>query len=682
MRNWRSWPLGRDTLIVAVVLSFVACGRDKAAPAPTGPRPSILLVTLDTTRFDSIGPKAVGVETPAFNALVARGRSFSQAYATVPETLPSHSSMLTGLYPAGHGIHENARFLSEAQPHAAVALKEAGYRTSAFVSSFVLARRFGIARGFDVYDDELAAGGAERSSKATTDRALAYLSQASGPEPLFVWVHYFDAHAPYEPSEPYRSRYPGQPYRAEVAAMDEQLGRLVDAFDARVKALGGTSALIVAADHGEGLGDHGEALHGQLLYQATMHVPMVMSGPGIAPGTIETPVSTRRVYHTLLDWAGKPSPESLRAAAPAEEVVIGEAMKPYLQFGWQPQIMTVSGPLKAILSGGTEIFDLRDDPGELHNIGPRATLPKPMQAALDEYPAPSLDKANAVAPIDDAAKQKLASLGYVSAGTTPVVRPNAPRAADMTKLFPVMEEASTLFVRGEYARVVPLLKQIIATDAYNLDALMRLATAYSSLGRDALALETFTRAVQAAPKSQDVRLYLALHYAKGKDWPRAVPMLEQIIGESPERLPALEALAAARERSGQLAEAVALRQRIYRLRSPGPAELVQLGRLAMAAQETGAAIAAFEAARSAQGAAFAHHLELGVLYLAARRLDDARRALDSVPPNHPDRAMVLFKRAQVSVLLNEPEKAARIEAARRGADAVTRRLIATERLFK
>ena len=591
--------------------------------------------------------------------------------------------MLTGLYPAGHGIHENARFLSEAQPHAAVALKEAGYRTSAFISSFVLARRFGLARGFDVYDDELTAGGVERSSKATTDRALAYFAQAAGPEPMFVWVHYFDAHAPYEPPEPYRSRYPAQPYRAEVASMDEQLGRLVDAFDARVKALGGHSALIVVSDHGEGLGDHGEALHGQLLYQATMHVPMVVSGPGVAPGTIDTPVSTRRVYHTLLDWAGKPSLESLRAAAPTEEVVIGEAMKPYLQFGWQPQIMTVSGPLKAILSGSTQIFDLRDDPGELHDIGPRATLPRPMQAALDDYPAPSLETAGAAAaPVDEVAKQKLASLGYVSAGTTPVVRPNAPRAADMTKLFPVIEEASTLFVRGEYARVVPLLKQIIAADAYNLDALMRLATAYSSLGKDALAIETFTRAAQVAPKSQDVKLYLALHYAKGKDWPRAVPMLEQIVAESPERLPALEALAAARERSGQLSEAVSLRQRIYRLRSPAPAELVQLGRLAMAAQETAAAITAFEGARTAQGAAFAYQLELGVLYLAARRLDDARRALDSVPANHPDRAMVLFKRAQVSVLLNEPDKAARIEAARRGADAITRRLIATERLFR
>ena len=179
-----------------------------------------------------------------------------------------------------------------------------------------------------------------------------------------------------------------------------------------------------------------------------------------------------------------------------------------------------------------------------------------------------------------------------------------------------------------------------------------------------------------------MKLYLALHYAKGPDWLRAVPMLEQIVAESPERLPALEALAVARERAGRLPDAVALRHRAYALRSPSPAELVQLGRMAMAAQQTDAAIAAFERASAAQGAAFAQHLELGVLYLATRRLDDARRALDQVPATHPGRAMALFKRAQVSVLLNEPDRAARIDAARRGADATTRPLIASERLFK
>ena len=664
-------------------VSAAACGGAAGPPVVPVARPWILLVTLDTTRADAIGPEARGVETPAYNRLAARGRVFSQAYAAVPETLPAHSSMMTGLYPGGHGVHENARFLAAGHPVAAEALKASGYRTAAFVSAFVLAKRFGIARGFDVYDDELVEGKAERTSRETTERALAHLAQASGTGAIFLWVHYFDPHAPYEPPEPSRSRYPADPYRAEVAAMDEQLGRLVEAFEARAVAGGGRAAVVVASDHGEGLGDHGEAGHGHLLYQSTMRVPLVVVGPGVPAGAVATPVSTRRVFHTLLEWAGRPSADSLAVATPAAEVVIGEAMKPFLQYGWQPQIMTVSGPLKAILSGRTEVYDVVQDPAESRDLGIAASLPGPMRAALDGYPVPALEvAASAVAPIDDEARQKLASLGYVSGTAAPAVRRDAPRAVDMAKLFGVIDTASTLFVRGEYARVVPLLQQILAADSQNLDATMRLATAYSALGREADALAAFRRAATIAPKSQDVRLYLALHYARGREWARAVPLLEQVLAESPERVPALEALALAREREGRLADSVALRQRLFALRPPSPAELVQLGRAAMGAQQTAVAIGAFERAKAAQGAAFTYHLELGVLYLAARRLDDARRALDAVPASHPERAMALFKRAQVSVLLNEPDRAARIAAARRGADATTRALIANERLFK
>jgi tetratricopeptide (TPR) repeat protein len=177
-------------------------------------------------------------------------------------------------------------------------------------------------------------------------------------------------------------------------------------------------------------------------------------------------------------------------------------------------------------------------------------------------------------------------------------------------------------------------------------------------------------------------MYRALHHARGKEWQRAVPVLEQIVAEAPERLPALEALAIIRQRQGRMVDAVALRQTIYAMRPPSAAELVQLGELAMSVQQTAAAIDAFERARAEQGSAFRHDLELGVLYLDARRLGDARVALDRVPATHPAYPMALFKRAQVSVLLKEPDAPARIEQARRGADATTRPLIARERLFQ
>jgi choline-sulfatase len=653
---------------VAGGLTLAACGPLPAQPAAI---PSILLVTLDTTRADAIGPDARGVETPAFNALAARGLRFTRAYSTAPETLPSHASMLTGLYPAAHAVHENGRAVASTFPVAAERLKQAGFHTAAIVSSFTLARRFGLARGFDLYQD--AAERAERTARETTETALGWLGQAPR-QPLFLWVHYFDPHHPYEPPEPFRSRYSVRPYLGEVAAMDEQLGRLVAAFEARA---GGRSAILVVGDHGEGLGDHGEAFHGNLLYESTARIPLVIVGPGVAPGVSDTPVSSRRVFHTLLDWAGLERDKSLRDAGGAE-VVLGEAMKPFLEYGWQPQVMALRGPKKYILSGRVEAYDLAEDPGESRNLGAAETPP----AELHDYPLPAPATARQAETMSAADRQKLASLGYVSGGTAPVIRRDAPRAADMTRLFPLLDRASTLFVNQKYADAVPVLNEILTHDPRNLDAVLRLATAHSSLGRIADAGAAFDRAAALAPASDDVRLYRALHLARGKEWPQAVPLLEQVLAAMPDRLPALEALADLREREKRLRDALALRLRIGELRPLNGPELVRIGLLAMAIQDTPRALKAFESARTVQGAAFQHDLELGVLYLTARRFDEACAALDRVPASHSAYPMALFKRAQVSVLLNEPDRDARIAHARAKADATTRELIARERLFR
>jgi tetratricopeptide (TPR) repeat protein len=175
---------------------------------------------------------------------------------------------------------------------------------------------------------------------------------------------------------------------------------------------------------------------------------------------------------------------------------------------------------------------------------------------------------------------------------------------------------------------------------------------------------------------------MALHYARTAEWPKAVPMLERVIAETPEKVPALEALALLYERQGHIAESIYLRQRLYTLRSPTPAELSHLGELQMALGQTAPAIDSFEKARALQGAAFKHDTELGVLYLALRRFDEARVALDRVPPTDPEYPMALFKRAQVSVLLHEADAPARITAARAHETPLTRELIARERLFQ
>jgi choline-sulfatase len=653
----------------------VACAKQETVPRPSAeaPRPSILLVTLDTTRAD-----AIGTNTPSFNRLAAEGTQFRHAYATTPQTLPSHSSMMTGLYPAGHGVHENGRFLAATQNVLAERLRARGYETAAFVSAFALARRFGLARGFDRYDDQFGGTEVERTAAQTNALVLDFL-RTRQQKPLFLWVHYYDPHHPYLPPEPYRTRFKTRPYEGEVAAMDEQLGLLVDAFR---RSASGPAAIVVAADHGEGLGEHGESQHGNLMYQATMHVPLVIVGPGVRPGaSVGEPVSARRIFHTILDWAGIDATHSLRGAA--DSVVLGEAMKPYFDYGWQPQVMAVEGRYKTIHSGGkSEVYDVIADPQESRDLTASAGVPRASRAAIREYPLPSVSDTVPAPAISEEERRKLAALGYVAATAAPNIRKDAPRPVEMARLFNDLDAAAALFVREEYGPAIPLLQRILAADPHNLDSALRLATAYSALGRAREAGRAFENAAAIAPDSADVWTFYGLHLARGDEWRRAVPMLERVLTMDPDRFPALQALAVLREREGRIGEAVALRQKLYERREATGPELVRLAEMAMELGKTDIAIDAFEKARRLQGSGFAHDLELGVLYLAAHRLEASRDALDRVQRSDRRFAMAAFKRAQVSVLLHEPDAARRIGIANEHADATTRALIARERLFQ
>ena len=671
----------RGRLLLALGLAALAGCRQppaETAAVSAASRPDLLLITLDTTRADAMGWEEGGVDTPALEALAARGRVFSRAFTTAPMTLPAHASMLTGLYPADHGIHENSRYLGADRELLAERLAARGYRTAAFVSGLPLSRQFGLARGFTHYDDELGTA-AERDAAATTDRALAYLD-AAPPGPLFLWVHYFDPHEPYEPPEPYRSRYPGEPYRAEIAFMDQHLGRLVRAFESRGERTGG-AAILVAGDHGEGLGDHGERLHGNLLYQGVMRVPLVIAGDGVAAGRSDRPVSVRRIFDTLLELAGEERDHDLLAED--DETVLAEAMKPFLQYGWQPQVMAARGDLKVIRSGSVEIFDLAADPDESENLEGRVRPPRELLRPLIDYPLPGTGAAvNGPAPSQEDL-ERLAGLGYVTwRGETPR-RDDAPDPKDMTDLFADLDRGSAVFVRGDYEQAREIFDRVLARDPENLMVCVRLAVANSLLGDGDRALELFERAREIAPGSADVRHYLALHLLRAGREDEAGALLETVLAEQPRRLPALEALARIRQAQDRPREAAKLLERVAVIDTDNPVPLLRLGEARMALADSKGAIRAFEKARGLQGdEEFAHDLELGVCYLADRQPLKARDALDRVPRSHPAYPMALFKRAQVSVLLSEPDREERVRLAYRLADDMTRPLIENEALFR
>ncbi|HEX2252695.1 MAG TPA: sulfatase-like hydrolase/transferase [Thermoanaerobaculia bacterium] len=678
-------------LLLLGVLLLGGCSEDQGGAPAEGARAAerlpLLLVTLDTTRADAVAPEASAQATPHLAAVAERGLRFAQAYTTAPMTLPAHASMLTGLTPAEHGVHENGRHLAADHPSLPEALQRLGYRTAAFVSGFPLDRRFGLARGFDHYDDELpsGAGASERDAGATTDRALAWLAAlpaggASTATP-FLWVHYYDPHEPYAPPEPFRSGFAASPYHGEVAFVDQQLGRLLDAMTERFGADG--FRLAVAGDHGEGLGDHGEALHGNLLYNSVMRVPLLLAGPGVPAGVRAEPVSVRRLYDTLLGWAGEAAPRTLLAVV--DEPVPGEAMAPYLQYGWQPQVMMVHGRWKAIRTGGPgpglELYDVIADPAEEDDRADGAPLDRPLRQALRDYPLPSPDRVDP-GDLDAEARERLASLGYLAGPSRAApVRPDAPSPPAMTHLFADLDRASGLFERGEYAAALPVLERILAADPGNRAAALRLAVAHSVLSQDRRADAAFARAEALAPGSTDVAHYRGMHHLRRGEWGAAGALFEAVLTSEPNRLPALEALARVRERQNRPAEAAALLLRVGAGKPDPVPALLRAGELAMAAGDTATALAAYEQARELQAGAFSHHLELGVLYLAQGRLAEAGEALDHVPPAHTGYPMALFKRAQVAALAGEPDREARIRRAWQQADATTRPLIRQERLF-
>src|SRR5262249_20884537 len=284
-------------------------------------------MTLDTVRADRLGAYGYpGAEPPALDRLAREGLRFDQAVSAAPLTLPSHATLFSGLTPPHHGLRNNGagRFPDD-RATLATLLSARGYATGAFVGSFVLDHRFGLARGFDVYDDEIdrdpnAPGSweAERSGSQVADRALAWLEKAAGTDgrPFFAWVHFYDAHAPYAPPEPYAGRHRDALYDGEVAFVDAQVARLLEYLDRR--GLAGSTVVVAAADHGEALGEHGELTHGLLLYEPTLRVPLLVRAPGLPAGrAIRPPVGLADVAPTLAGLlgaslssapAGKPAP--------------------------------------------------------------------------------------------------------------------------------------------------------------------------------------------------------------------------------------------------------------------------------------------------------------------------------------------------------------------------------------
>ncbi len=421
---------GRRRLVAGLVLFVVAAGGAALLLVRPRPRPNVLLVTIDTLRADRLGCYGYGpAATPILDALAARGVRFTTAVAHAPLTAPSHASILTGLLPLGHGVRDNGAFVLPPSPTTlAEVFRDAGYRTAAFVSGFPLDHRFGFARGFETYDDQMLRGRdsrrtpyVERTAVESTRRAVDWIRAA--PAPWFVWVHYFDPHAPYEPPGELAARFASSPYDGEIASVDRELGRLLTASDTAPS----SALVLVTSDHGESLGEHGEATHGVFVYDATLRVPWIMAGPGIARGRVSSVVARGiDVAPTLLDYAGLRVPRglqgrSLRPAANGREMpdapAYAESLFCRLNLGWAELHAWRTARWKLVEAPRPELYDLDADPAETRDVSvdredEAEALRSALRRALEARPP------DASTVPGNEVRERLRALGYVG-GSAP-----------------------------------------------------------------------------------------------------------------------------------------------------------------------------------------------------------------------------------------------------------------------
>ena len=584
---------------------------------------NVILVTLDTTRADRIGCYGYQLAlTPSLDAMAARGVLFERAYTPVPLTLPSHASMLTGLYPPEHGLHVNGmgRLAGEI-PVLAEILKQRNYSTAAFLSAFVLNSKFGLNRGFQTYDDDLSqTTQAEsylhrrRDGRSVMDAALSWLQTHCG-QPFFCWVHLYDAHCEYDARESlFGDRFVQQPYDAGIAVQDLQLGRLSEFLKNR--GLTKQTLVIVVGDHGEGLMEHGEQEHGMLLYESAVRVPLVISGlPIVKAGhRVSTPVSLVDLMPTVLDClaVGQKFPLSGRSLKPSIQGADLEPRPCYLEtdapfeYHWAPLRALVMNGSKFIRTARPEFYDLIDDPGEVRNLADTAGSERPdLENRLDEMLASFAPRAAGSLHLSAKEKQILSSLGYAS--------------------------GKAVVVEADSQQTLPDVKDMLPV--YNMTF-----EAQQLLGNQQLtgAIEKLNAILELTPHYDNARVLLGDALMSQKKFSEAIQAYETVLKNNSEQPKAHAHLATALAIQGRLPEAASHYRRALEMDTEGTTWHLQLAQVLCGLKNYEAAVAEYREAIRCDPGYIRAYLELGGLLAEFGRYDEAIQNFEATLKLHPD----------------------------------------------
>jgi arylsulfatase A-like enzyme/Flp pilus assembly protein TadD len=670
----------RAALAALALLAALAAGCRRGGRVPEFAGAPVVFVSIDTLRADRLPVYGYrGVATPALDAFAAESVVFENAYSHYPLTLPAHASLLSGLLPPGHGVRDNAGYRLDGARHATLAQRfaAAGYATGGFASSFVLRAETGIGAGFATYDCaiEIEPGASldsgQRPGGETAALAARWLAGRAG-QPVFLFLHLYEPHAPYTPPEPFRSRYPDL-YDGEIAATDAILAR----FFGELRRLGRyeRAAIVVAGDHGEGLGEHGERQHGVFLYRATTHVPLLVKLPGGARRgeRVARPVGLVDVAPTLLALAALPPVAAHEGrnlfAAPRpgepERALYAETYYPRLHFGWSDLQALYESRWAYVDGPEPELYDLAVDSGQTKNVldlnrRDYARL-RDAVAALDR---PLQDPES----VDRETAEKLAALGYLSAA--PVRRSGPlPDPKSQRHLLDRIERGFQSFAEARYEEAIAQFRATLAANDQMLDIWAFLARSLHKLERHAESLAAWERVLDLSGGSHEVAMLVAngqfqlRRYAEARELaelaragnPKAADDLLARIDLLDGREEAAFARMEEAARAGHATEGIAYKLAQRRLRAGRPAEAVALlapfaakadpatlTTYGLALSETGRhaeALAALERALAADGGAAKTHEALGIVLLRLDRAGEARTALEralALDPNLPD----------------------------------------------
>jgi len=535
---------------------------------------NVLVITIDTLRGDALGSYGGRAATPHLDGLAAHGARFGFAHAHAVLTLPSHASILTGRYPYEHGIRDNSGFrVRSGETTLASRLKALDFATGAFVSAYPLDQRYGLNAGFGTYDDRVSEVGKttelvvpERRADETVTSALDWIGRQNGK--WFAWVHVFDPHAPYKAPPDWQAKYPSDAYAAEVAWTDFALGPLLD----RLPQLSRPTLVVVTADHGEGLGEHGEMTHGIFAYESTLHVPLVLAeiGPGLPERrgvTITSPARHVDIVPTVLDAVGAPAAGDLPGASLVDVIARGdgndrpsyfESMMPMLARGWAPLRGVLVAREKYIDLPIPELYDLAADKGELQNVAAvRADRSPVLQRVLQGF---NVAPPNRPAEETAGTRERLRALGYTGGSPAPArdkytEQDDPKRLIDLDQM---LHRARERFQAGHAADAVTLYQQVIARRPDTADAYRNMAFVLWQAGRPGQAIATLEAALKNGVTQRDIQVKLGTYLAEVGAAAKAVPLLETLPQDDTE---VLNALGIAYAHSGRPAEAMRLFRR-------------------------------------------------------------------------------------------------------------------------